>query len=64
MDKQEKVYTDEELKNYVYELKLIIRKLLFQPLEHTDHFRFNVSEEEKQKVLNEYITEKINLEIF
>ena len=57
-------FTDKELEEYVYELKQIIRKLLFQEVEHTDHFRNNVSEEEKKKVLNEYITEKIKSQNF
>jgi len=57
-----KTYTDEELKGYIYELKNIIRKLLFQEIEHTDNFRNNVTEEQKQEVLNEYIAEKIDLQ--
>lgn len=60
MEETKKQFTDDELKDHIYELKHIIRKLLYQPIEHTDHFRNKVSEEEKQKVVNEYIYEIIH----
>lgn len=56
-----KTYTDEELREYVYELKWIIRKLLFQPLEGDEHFKNNIPEESKREILDEYIYEQIDL---
>lgn len=63
MDKQGKVYNDEELRDYVYELKQIIRKLLFQQSNESEHFRNNVPEIKKQEALNEYIAEQIDNQI-
>lgn len=56
-----KHYTDEELKDHIFELKQIIAKLLFQPAAHTEGFQ-RTSEERKQEILNEYISEQIEFQ--